>query len=100
MIQPFAIANIGDKSYAMPGWFEIPKGTSVYDLKSIPFKLDTIEGVKPKNPKLIESFVESSDGKSQYKVSFNGIQWSCTCVGFGFRRDCKHVKKIKQQNNV
>jgi hypothetical protein len=32
-----------------------------------------------------------------YLVSFGNGQWSCTCAGFGFRRKCSHIDKIKAQ---
>lgn len=32
---------------------------------------------------------------SSYTVTRNGSHWSCTCVGFGFRKDCKHIRKCK-----
>jgi hypothetical protein len=54
--------------------------------------------VKPSRPKsnikdAIHS-VKSSDGSKMYTVTVvNGIK-SCNCTGFGFRRDCKHVRSI------
>lgn len=40
----------------------------------------------------IESWsVEGSTGNT-YIVTRRKDQWSCTCPGFGFRRDCKHIK--------
>jgi hypothetical protein len=39
--------------------------------------------------------VESSKKDSFYQVSFDKRGWSCSCVGFEFRRDCKHVRQIK-----
>ena len=38
--------------------------------------------------------VLNSKGVS-YTVTRNRNLWSCTCVGFGFRRDCKHVREKK-----
>lgn len=32
---------------------------------------------------------------SSYTVTRNGSHWSCTCVGFGFRKDCKHIRECK-----
>jgi len=32
---------------------------------------------------------------SSYTVTRDGKHWSCTCVGFGFRKDCKHVRECK-----
>lgn len=38
--------------------------------------------------------VSGSKGK-EYVVTKNDTMWSCTCVGFGFRRDCKHIQEKK-----
>ena len=32
---------------------------------------------------------------SSYTVTRNGSHWNCTCVGFGFRKDCKHIREYK-----
>lgn len=40
--------------------------------------------------------VPSSDGKKFYTVQNGPSGWSCTCTGFGFRRDCKHVQSVKK----
>jgi len=39
--------------------------------------------------------VKGSKPNSSYTVTFDGSHWSCTCVGFGFRKDCKHVRECK-----
>jgi hypothetical protein len=33
---------------------------------------------------------------NEYTITREGTQWSCTCTGFGFRRDCKHVQAAKK----
>lgn len=38
---------------------------------------------------------KSSDGKRNYKVTYNGRNWNCECVGFGYRGKCKHVTNIQ-----
>jgi hypothetical protein len=40
--------------------------------------------------------VAGSKGNT-YTVKQEGTQWSCTCVGFGFRRDCKHINQAKKE---
>ena len=43
-----------------------------------------------------ETFVvQGSKPGSTYTVTRDGSHWSCTCVGFGFRKDCKHVRECK-----
>lgn len=31
-----------------------------------------------------------------YTITRNGTSWSCTCIGFGFRRDCRHINAAKK----
>ena len=33
---------------------------------------------------------------AQYTVSRHAGAWSCTCVGFGWRRKCRHVTATKE----
>jgi hypothetical protein len=30
-----------------------------------------------------------------YTVSENNVEWACTCAGFKFRGDCKHVTELQ-----
>ena len=39
--------------------------------------------------------VQGSKPGTTYTVTRDGSHWSCTCVGFGFRKDCKHVRECK-----
>jgi hypothetical protein len=39
--------------------------------------------------------VKGSKPGSSYTVTCDGSHWSCTCVGFGFRKDCKHIRECK-----
>jgi hypothetical protein len=39
--------------------------------------------------------VQGSKPGTTYTVTCDGSHWSCTCVGFGFRKDCKHVRECK-----
>ena len=39
--------------------------------------------------------VKGSKPGTTYTVTRDGSHWSCTCVGFGFRKDCKHVRECK-----
>lgn len=44
--------------------------------------------------------VESSTQESTYKVLTDGNGWSCTCLGFFYRGECKHIKKLQEQTKV
>ena len=46
-------------------------------------------------PKIKTFIVKASKPGSSYTVTCDGTHWSCTCVGFGFRKDCKHVRECK-----
>jgi hypothetical protein len=39
--------------------------------------------------------VKGSKPGVSYTVTNENSHWSCTCVGFGFRKDCKHVRECK-----
>jgi hypothetical protein len=39
--------------------------------------------------------VNGSKPGTNYTVTRDGTHWSCTCVGFGFRKDCKHIRECK-----
>jgi len=39
--------------------------------------------------------VKGSKPGSSYTVTCDGSHWSCTCVGFGFRKDCKHIRECR-----
>jgi hypothetical protein len=92
---PHAIVNLGNKTYACPGWFEVPSNTVCKDLLKMDFGVEKEEIIEIKESPKIERLVTSSDGKNQYTVKFNGLHWNCTCVGFGFRRYCKHIEEVK-----
>jgi len=42
----------------------------------------------------LTKIVKGSKG-DEYIVTKENGQWSCTCVGFQFRRKCKHIGDIK-----
>lgn len=76
----------------------------IYEKCSSTIKLeDILHRWIPKYPKpnIIENKeykVLSSNGKEYYTVkSLNG-DYTCTCIGYSFRRYCKHITKIKEEN--
>ena len=50
----------------------------------------SVEAAKVKTVK-----VAGSKPGSAYDVTFDGERWSCSCVGFQFRKDCKHIHSAK-----
>jgi hypothetical protein len=53
--------------------------------------------IKKKKDDNVRLFKVKSDTK-EYEVEYNisGKFFNCTCVGFGFRRKCKHVESVKE----
>lgn len=54
-----------------------------------------LAGAVTVEPKTKTFIIKGSKPGSSYTVTCDGSHWSCTCVGFGFRKDCKHVKECK-----
>lgn len=41
--------------------------------------------------------VKSGSGDKEYVVTVNGGRYECTCVGFQFRRNCRHTKAVAEK---
>jgi len=105
----FGIIETLDKTYVVPGWHEVPHGTTrdqiVFDPNLEPsgppdyFNKPIVKKPEPEHvvSKVQEWTVDGSRPGSQYKVLFNGKFWSCSCPASQFRRhtDCKHIKSKK-----
>lgn len=51
-------------------------------------------------PKVDKEVFQCRGSKGEmYKITREGSRWSCTCAGFGFRRDCKHIQASKNALN-
>lgn len=37
-------------------------------------------------------------GNNTYQVSLDSNRWACTCAGFRFRSQCRHVEQIRSQH--
>lgn len=44
----------------------------------------------------VETFTVAGSKGDAYTVTSENGRWACTCVGFGFRKDCKHIQAAKQ----
>lgn len=95
---PPGIVITGGQTYVCPGWHKVPINTTLKEVQ----ERWTQELPKGENkPKYkIEEEVISSKGDKTYSVTFDGSNWSCTCVGFGFYRNCKHLKEVKIKHNT
>ena len=96
--RPPFIANILDKKYALiqgfENWIEVSMDVELEDLRerwSYPEK-ENKEVIKAK-----EYAVKSSKGDKNYNVKVVDGVFSCTCAGFGYRRNCSHIDKIKKE---
>lgn len=94
----FGIVSVLDKTYVVPGWHEVPNGTTreeielVYDEPSYMMAQPEQEESKSKD---MTWEVEGSKG-AIYKVTLRNNRWDCTCPARTFRRgDCKHIKSQK-----
>lgn len=86
-------------TYVIPGWHEVPTGTTLEEVHAH-WKLPDIYKVKRIENKTIEDTVVSKRSGETYSVRLNNGYWTCTCVGFGFRRKCKHIEEIKAKYNI
>ena len=88
------VVNTISGTYAVSGsnWISVPEETTLKDLNWI----DT--SPKIKRTKLqkweVKSPSKSRPGKfNTYLVKFDG-NYSCSCLGYTYRRKCKHIKQI------
>jgi|688.fasta_scaffold377928_3 hypothetical protein len=87
----FAIFNTSTSTYIVPSWTKVPANTKVEDVIVIddgPVKEQPIKQTFSKHT------VKGSTGKMYEVIIDTSYGNSCTCPGFGFRRECKHIKQI------
>ena len=91
---PPSILELNGKTYMMPLWKEVEKGTTIND----------IEWIKPEPKKtVVEKFeFESASSGSIYTTKKftkpdGEIKFSCTCPGVWRAKDrrCKHIKSLE-----
>ena len=95
---PPGIFNIWGKYYVCPGWHEVPKETTISEVMERWTQKIPKGEVKPEYK--IEEEIKSSKGDKSYMITFDGSKWNCSCVGFGFHRDCRHIKEVKLKHNI
>ena len=93
-VMPPTILELNGKTYLMPLWKEVVKGTTIKD----------IEWIKPKPKKKAETIVvetPSSKGDVIYKTRFypDSGNYTCNCPGTWRAKDrmCKHIIKLKSE---
>jgi hypothetical protein len=82
-----------------PEWIANDCLTIQTDDPSLPLRIipkRDIVGTPPDPPKAerVSYQVKGSKG-NLYTVERVGPLWSCTCMGFQFRKDCKHIREMK-----
>ena len=89
---PFLFRSPSQKLYAMPGWIEVPEGTTQDQL--IHVKTPSLLKAEANRPVLVKTF-KSSKGDMYYNVYKSGQEYTCDCPGYKFRnRLCKHIKQV------
>ncbi len=92
-MNPMLYTALDGKRYAVSGqhWVEVPMNTTLEGIDKYMVKLasETNDTKGKQNWK-----VEGSKG-NKYTVSLIESQWSCTCVGYGWRSKCKHIQYVK-----
>lgn len=93
---PPTILELNGKTYLMPYWKEVQKGTTIND----------IEWVKPKPKKkrsetIIETFTSgSSDKVYETKYYPDSGKFYCSCPGsWRSQGNCKHIKELRLKLN-
>jgi len=80
------------KLYGMPGWVEVPEGTTIEQL--ILVQPEYVKKAAAEVSTLVKEF-KASKGDMVWQVSLKGKEYSCNCPGFQFRnRNCKHIKQV------
>ena len=97
LIPPFTM-SIGSDKYIMPGWYKLDNNTetlpNIEDIAFYPYK-PSIRPL-PDSSKVDKVYkVLSSKGDKEYQVNYNASgSLECSCVGYGFRRKCRHIDQI------
>ena len=78
------VINTVDGTFAVSGsnWVDVPVGTKLKNIKWV----NTSPKIKKSKP--------MSWKVKDYTVIFNEDFYSCTCLGYTYRRKCKHIKQI------
>jgi hypothetical protein len=94
-IPPALYRSHTGKVYGIAGsvWIEVPDGTTFDDLAKYmaysPREVAPVAGEKSWS-------VKGSKGNT-YTVKLSQGAYSCTCPGYGFRRNCRHITEIKNE---
>ena len=97
IIPPFTM-TLNGKKYIMPGWYELDDNEKLPNIKDIKHIMPDIP-IKDNIPNIDSNKVYkvmSSKGNKEYEVNMNiSGSLECSCMGYGFRRRCRHIEEVK-----
>jgi hypothetical protein len=104
-LMPPCIVNGYDKRFAVytgttGSWIRITQDVTLDDVRSIwqkwePVKTEEQKRFEAEKPQSWE--ILASNKKSTYTVTLSHGNFSCSCVGFGFYKKCKHIEEAKKK---
>jgi len=93
------IKATGDKSFIVDGtnWIEVPTNALPDEIQKIYEERTKPRQITASNlPNRQWEVQSSTNPDSVYVVRlWQNSAWTCDCVGFNFRRSCKHIDKCK-----
>ena len=94
---PPMLANVNGKRYAISGstWIEVPADTVFEDLSKYMVAARWLSP-RPEPADTRTWKVKGSKGNT-YTVKLSAGQYTCECAGFSFRRRCRHIEGIKNE---
>ena len=90
-------SHASGKTYVVAGsqpWIEVPEGTTLNDVRW------TCAHKPDKAPIATREQIFEVDVSKGNKYTVKRAQndsWSCECVGFSYRRKCKHIERAKER---
>tara|TARA_Y100000592_G_scaffold73359_1_gene114245 strand:- start:1983 stop:2270 length:288 start_codon:yes stop_codon:yes gene_type:complete len=94
------LANVNGKRYAISGptWIEVPADTVFEDL---PKYMVASRWLAPRTESSDTRTWEVKGSKGNtYTVKLSAGQYTCECAGFSFRRRCRHIEGIKNEQTA
>ena len=95
---PPCLADTASGRYAIAGstWIKVPPDTRFEDLEKY-MVMERKAPVSPPDASVRSWAVVGSKG-AHYTVRASQGRYTCSCPGFGWRRKCKHIEQVKEEN--
>ena len=94
---PPLLSTLSGQRYAISGatWIKVPMHTTREDL---PKYMDWSDWLAPRaEPSGARTWEVKGSKGNTYTVKLSAGQYSCECAGFSFRRRCRHIEGIKNE---